>query len=139
MSYNTEFNFNGCETDLLIYAVRYTLGRQSYSAPTVCEFIKNNIDVFDRNTIANLIKDITEYLERQFDGFELHIATDGLTKKVKVKSYFHNDYGWIRVLELLYTKTDEGLEEWMAQVGLVKLIFDFEQESDIINISNNKE
>lgn len=55
------FTMNGKKTDLsamLVSAVRYALGRQTYIVSWTCEFIKNNLHLLEYKDIAVIIEDI---------------------------------------------------------------------------------
>ena len=58
-----------CEVhrDILVYAMRYALGRMSYAPMIVVENIKRNIDFFTPHQIELLIKDIEEL--KNFGGY----------------------------------------------------------------------
>ena len=55
------------ERDILVYAMRYALGRMSYAPTTVVDNIKRNIDFFTPHQIELLIKDIEE--QKDFGGY----------------------------------------------------------------------
>lgn len=46
--------------DIIIYAFRYALGRQSYAPSIVIETIKDNIENLDKSDISLFIKEINE-------------------------------------------------------------------------------
>lgn len=46
------------ERDILVYAMRYALGRQTYAPSTVLDNIQHNIDLFSANDLKLLIRDI---------------------------------------------------------------------------------
>lgn len=48
------------ERDILMYALRYSLGRQTFAPITVIENIKNNIYKLNQNDIKLMIKEIKE-------------------------------------------------------------------------------
>lgn len=48
------------ERDILIFAMRYALGRMTFAPLTVIDNIKHNIDLFMPNDLKILIKDIDE-------------------------------------------------------------------------------
>lgn len=46
------------ERDILIFAMRYALGRMTFAPLTVIDNIKHNIDLFTANDLKILIRDI---------------------------------------------------------------------------------
>ena len=48
------------ERDILIYAMRYALGRMTFAGVAVLENIQHNIDLFSANDLHLLIRDIDE-------------------------------------------------------------------------------
>ena len=55
------------ERDILIYAMRYSLGRMTYSGTVVIDNIKKNIDLFTINDLELLLRDIVE--QESFGGY----------------------------------------------------------------------
>ncbi len=55
------------ERDILVYAMRYALGRMTFAPMTVVKNIKRNIDFFTPYQIEMLIKDIEE--QKDFGGY----------------------------------------------------------------------
>lgn len=51
------------EEQMLISAVRYALGRQSYIVGTTCNFVASIRDKLSENCIKILIRDISEEIE----------------------------------------------------------------------------
>ena len=49
------------DRDIMIYAFRYALGRQSFAPVTVVENIKHNIDKISDNDLKLYIKEIKEF------------------------------------------------------------------------------
>lgn len=69
------FMMNGKKTDLsamLVSAVRYALGRQTYIVGWTCEFIKNNLHLLEYKDIVIMIEDIKEcgYYGHDIDKLE---------------------------------------------------------------------
>ena len=65
------------EEQMLISAVRYALGRQSYIVGDTCRFVANIKDKLSQNCIAIIIRDIEEELERYHrSGFPLGMDCD---------------------------------------------------------------
>lgn len=62
------------ERDILIYAMRYALGRQTFAPITVVENIKYNINLLDVNNLKLLIKDIDE--QKDFGGYGMQCDED---------------------------------------------------------------
>ena len=52
------------EEQMLISAVRYALGRQSYIVGDTCRFVANIKDKLSQNCIAIIVRDIEEELKR---------------------------------------------------------------------------
>lgn len=48
------------ERDILVFAMRYALGRMTFAGVTVLENIQHNIDLFSANDLKLLIRDIDE-------------------------------------------------------------------------------
>lgn len=48
------------ERDILVFAMRYALGRMTFAGVTVLENIQHNIDLFSANDLHLLIRDIEE-------------------------------------------------------------------------------
>ena len=48
------------ERDILFYALRYALGRQTFAPTVVIENIKENIDLFDTNDFKIIIREILQ-------------------------------------------------------------------------------
>lgn len=48
------------ERDMLIYAMRYALGRMTFAPSTVIENIKCNINLFNNDELKMLIRDIED-------------------------------------------------------------------------------
>ena len=55
------------ERDILIYAMRYALGRMTFAPTTVIENIKCNIDLFSIDGLKLIIKDIDK--QDDFGGY----------------------------------------------------------------------
>lgn len=69
------FMMNGKKTDLsamLLSAVRYALGRQTYIVGWTCEFIKNNLHLLEYKDIVIMIEDIKKcgYYGHDIDKLE---------------------------------------------------------------------
>ena len=58
------------ERDILIYAMRYAMGRMTFAPTTVIENIKHNIDLFNDDSIKLLIRDIKEFGKMASFGME---------------------------------------------------------------------
>lgn len=58
------------ERDILVFAMRYALGRMTFAPITVIENIKHNIDLLNENDIKLLIKDIEE--QKDFGGYGMN-------------------------------------------------------------------
>lgn len=54
-------NLMEVDRDMLIFGMRYALGRQTFAPSTAVENIKRNIDKLDNNTIDIMIRDIEEH------------------------------------------------------------------------------
>lgn len=55
------------ERDILIYALRYSLGRRTFAPTTVIENIKHNINKFRKTDLELIIRDIEE--QKNFGGY----------------------------------------------------------------------
>lgn len=55
------------ERDILIYAMRYALGRMTFAPTTVMDNIRHNIDLFSLDSLRLLIRDIDE--QPSFGGY----------------------------------------------------------------------
>ena len=55
------------ERDILIYAMRYAIGRQTFAPLTVVQNIKHNIDLFSADSLKLMIRDIDE--QPNFGGY----------------------------------------------------------------------
>lgn len=55
------------EEQMLISAVRYALGRQSYIVGDTCKFVKSVVDKLSKNCIAIMITDIEDEIEMYHD------------------------------------------------------------------------
>lgn len=49
------------DRDMLIFGMRYAIGRQTFAPTTAVENIKHNIDKLNDNTLTLLIRDIDEH------------------------------------------------------------------------------
>lgn len=58
---NNTSNLMEVDRDMLIFGMRYALGRQTFAPSTAVENIKRNIDKLDNNTIDIMIRDIEEH------------------------------------------------------------------------------
>jgi len=54
------------ERDILIYAIRYALGRQTFAPSTTIENVKENIDLFTINDLKIIIRDI---ISQEYYGY----------------------------------------------------------------------
>ena len=54
------------EESILIYALRYVLGRQSYAVSDVMDSIKDNWKILGDNSKKIILKDITNYLKEPY-------------------------------------------------------------------------
>jgi hypothetical protein len=52
------------DEQILICAVRYTLGRRSYMVGFVCDYVKAKVRTLSHNCVKCIIRDIEEELER---------------------------------------------------------------------------
>ena len=52
-----EYKFE-VERDVLMYAMRYAIGRQTFAPSTVVQNIKHNIHLLDNNNLKMMIRDI---------------------------------------------------------------------------------
>lgn len=48
------------ERDILLYSLRYALGRQTFAPITVIDNIKHNIELFSKESLQMIIRDIKE-------------------------------------------------------------------------------
>lgn len=48
------------ERDILLYALRYAIGRQTFAPTVVMDNIKANIDLFTENDVELIIRDIKD-------------------------------------------------------------------------------
>lgn len=55
------------ERDILLYALRYSLGRRTFAPTVVADNIKANISLFNKNDIELIIRDIDE--QKDFGGY----------------------------------------------------------------------
>lgn len=55
------------ERDILMYALRYSLGRRTFAPTIVADNIKSNIDKFNKTDLQLIIKDIDE--QKDFGGY----------------------------------------------------------------------
>lgn len=56
-------DFKGDDRDILIYAFRYALGRQTYSVSTIISIIESNIDILSDFVKKLFIREINERKE----------------------------------------------------------------------------
>lgn len=69
------------ERDILFYAMRYAIGRQTFAPTVVIENIKHNIELFNSNDLQMLIRDIEGHIgsygmecdERNWMGFKEYL------------------------------------------------------------------
>jgi len=52
----TSYEFNS----LVVYAVRYTLGRRTYASYDICGLIKSHIGDLNKSTLELILKEISE-------------------------------------------------------------------------------
>lgn len=55
--------------ELMVYALRYSLGRLTYAPSTVRKELKANIDKIDNNTLNVMIRDVKEWVERDICSY----------------------------------------------------------------------
>lgn len=51
------------EEEILVFAVRYALGRMSYAVSDVCRYVSKNVKRLSINCLAVLIRDIEDEIE----------------------------------------------------------------------------
>ena len=89
------------EEEMLIYSLRYGLGRHTYCTAIICENIISNLDKLSLKTLYVIARDITEFLTRAIDSqvdSEINNidnrAWSNLLKVIseKLPEYFFTDY-----------------------------------------------
>ena len=65
------------DREILMYAMRYALGRMTFAPMTVVENIKHNIDLFTKGSLETMIREIEEQESygRQALGMNCDIET----------------------------------------------------------------
>lgn len=63
MKYAKETKDLNIDKDMLIFGVRYAIGRMTFAPTIAIENVKHNIELLDNRTIRTIIKDIEEHSE----------------------------------------------------------------------------
>lgn len=86
------------ENEILVYAVRYALGRQSGAVLDVVNSVHANVDNIEEKYKAVMLKDILEYLRMVNDKYQYKDIIES----------------WKAIASILYAKTSQDTRDWLA-------------------------